>query len=91
MRKLQSVIVVGAAIIGSVGSLSGATAFASERGSDLDIEQGIECRSHDMNIEVIGSVGALTGLAGNLLNGEGSPGAQKNHLGSDMGCNSQAL
>ncbi|MBT2401848.1 hypothetical protein [Streptomyces sp. ISL-100] len=90
MRKLQSVVLVGA-IIGTVGSLSGATAFANERGNDFDITQGIECRSHDMNIEVIGSVGALTGLAGNLLNGEGSPGAQKSHLGSDMGCNSQAL
>ncbi|GAA3295463.1 hypothetical protein GCM10020295_22710 [Streptomyces cinereospinus] len=44
-----------------------------------------------MNIELIGSVGALTGLAGNLLNGEGNPGAQQSHLGSDMGCNSQAL
>ncbi|MEU9384119.1 hypothetical protein AB0D38_25465 [Streptomyces sp. NPDC048279] len=38
-----------------------------------------------------GSVDALTGVAGNLLNGEGDPGAQRNHLGSDMGCNNQAL
>jgi hypothetical protein len=40
---------------------------------------------------VLGSVGALTGLAGNLLNGEGNPGAQQNHLGSDMGCDNQAF
>jgi hypothetical protein len=44
-----------------------------------------------MNIEVLGSVGAITGLAGNLLNGEGNPGAQQNQLGSDMGCDSQAF
>ncbi|GGS90424.1 hypothetical protein [Streptomyces chromofuscus] len=90
MRKFQKVVLVSA-ILGSVGSLGGNTAVADEPYSDLDITQGIECRSHDMNIEVLGSVGALTGLAGNLLNGEGNPGAQQNHLGSDMGCNSQAL
>ncbi|MFE3163473.1 hypothetical protein [Streptomyces sp. NPDC059224] len=38
-----------------------------------------------------GSVDALTGVACNVLNGEGDPGAQQNHLGSDMGCNNQAL
>ncbi|MFF8725503.1 hypothetical protein ACF073_03290 [Streptomyces sp. NPDC015171] len=91
MRTFQKVVLVGA-LLGSVGSLSGTTAFAyDESGSDLDITQATECRSHDMNIEVLGSVGALTGLAGNLLNGEGNPGAQQSHLGSDMGCNNQAL
>ncbi|MFD7434475.1 hypothetical protein [Streptomyces sp. NPDC059861] len=90
MRKFQKVVLVGA-ILGSVGSLGGTNAVADDLGNDLELTQGIECRSHDMNIEVIGSVGALTGLAGNLLNGEGNPGAQQNHLGSDMGCNSQAL
>ncbi|MGW1544035.1 hypothetical protein ACWCPM_27975 [Streptomyces sp. NPDC002309] len=90
MRKFQKVVLVGA-ILGSIGSLGGTTAVAGDFGDDLELTQGIECRSHDMNIEVLGSVGALTGLAGNLLNGEGNPGAQQNHLGSDMGCNSQAL
>ncbi|GAA3104975.1 hypothetical protein [Streptomyces echinatus] len=91
MHKFHKAVLVGA-LLGSVGSLGSTTAFAhGERGHDLDITQGIECRSHDMNIEVIGSVGALTGLAGNLLNGEGNPGAQQSHLGSDMGCNNQAL
>jgi hypothetical protein len=44
-----------------------------------------------MNIDVLGSVGALNGVLGNALNGEGNPGAQDHHLGSDMGCNSRAL
>lgn len=91
MRKIQKVILVGA-LLGGVGSMGAGPALAhGERGHDIDITQGVECRSHDMNIEVIGSIGALTGLAGNLLNGEGNPGAQQSHLGSDMGCNNQAL
>ncbi|MFD5802905.1 hypothetical protein ACIBSR_09315 [Streptomyces sp. NPDC049936] len=90
MRTFQKAVLVSA-ILGSVGALSATTAVANDWGGDLDITQGTECRSHDMNIEVLGSVGALTGLAGNILNGEGNPGAQQNHLGSDMGCNSQAL
>ncbi|MFB7499767.1 hypothetical protein ACFC09_34660 [Streptomyces sp. NPDC056161] len=92
MRRFHKAVLVGA-ILGSVGTLGGGTALAhGERGHDeFDITQGIECRSHDMNIEVLGGVSALTGLAGNLLNGEGSPGAQQSHLGSDMGCNSRAF
>jgi hypothetical protein len=91
MRKFQKLVLVSA-LIGSVGSLGSNTAFAhGEPGHDIDITQGTECRSHDMNIEVLGSVGAISGLAGNLLNGEGNPGAQQSHLGSDMGCNSKAL
>ncbi|MEU6666374.1 hypothetical protein [Streptomyces sp. NPDC046727] len=91
MRKFQKAVLVGA-MLGSVGTLGANPAFAhDEPGRDLDITQGIECRSHDMNIEVLGSVGVLTGLAGNILNGEGNPGAQQSHLGSDMGCNNQAL
>ncbi|MFH0519218.1 hypothetical protein ACHBTE_18860 [Streptomyces sp. M41] len=92
MRKLHKVALVGA-VLGSVGSFGVGTAVAhGEAGAhDLDITQGIECRSHDMNIDVLGNLGLVNGLAGNLLNGEGSPGAQPSHLGSDMGCNSQAL
>ena len=92
MRKLQKAVLVGA-VLGSVGSFGAGTAFADgDQGHDgFGITQGIECRSHDMNIDVLGSVGALNGVLGNALNGEGSPGAQPNHLGSDMGCNSRAL
>ena len=91
MRKLHKVALVGA-VLGTVGSFGAATASAYDRGHDyFDVDQGIECRSHDMNIDVLGGVGVINGLAGNLLNGEGSPGAQPTHLGSDMGCNSRAF
>ncbi|GGW37723.1 hypothetical protein GCM10010503_12200 [Streptomyces lucensis JCM 4490] len=93
MRTFQKAVLVGAAVLGGVCSLGATTASAhGEAGShDIDVTQGIECRSHDMNIEVLGSVGALTGLAGNALNGEGAPGGQQSHLGSNMGCNNQAF
>ncbi|MDF3142673.1 MULTISPECIES: hypothetical protein [unclassified Streptomyces] len=89
MHKLQKVALLGA-VLGSVGSFGVGTAFAHGEGGahDLDITQGIECRSHDMNIDVLGSLGVLNGAVANALNGEGSPGAQPSHLGSDMGCNS---
>ncbi|ANP55144.1 hypothetical protein J2Z21_003364 [Streptomyces griseochromogenes] len=92
MRKLQKFAVVGAAVLGTVGSLGVGTAFAHGEGSDdFDVTQGIECRSHDMNISVLGEIGAINGALGNALNGEGNPGAQESHLGSDMGCNSRAF
>ncbi|MGW3120701.1 hypothetical protein ACWDBW_26730 [Streptomyces sp. NPDC001107] len=92
MRKLQKVAIVGAAVLGSIGSFGVGPAFAhGEPGHDIDITQGIECRSHDMNIDVLGDVGAINGLLGGALNGEGNPGAQESHLGADMGCNSKAL
>ena len=93
MRKLQKVAIVGAAVLGSIGSFGVGPAFAhGEPGHDgFDITQGIECRSHDMNVDVLGSVGVLNSLLANALNGEGSPGAQDSHLGSDMGCNSRAF
>ncbi|MFI9251627.1 hypothetical protein [Streptomyces sp. NPDC053069] len=91
MRTFHKAVLVGA-VLGSVGTFGVSPASAhGEPGHDLDVTQGIECRSHDMNIDVLGSVGAVNGLAGNLLNGEGNPGAQQSHLGSDMGCNSKAL
>ncbi|TXS35469.1 hypothetical protein EAO75_44435 [Streptomyces sp. uw30] len=92
MRKLHKAALVGA-VLGSVGSLGMGTAFAHGEAAahDVDITQGIECRSHDMNIDILGSVGALNGVLANALNGEGSPAAQPSHLGSDMGCNSSAL
>ncbi|MCX4994671.1 hypothetical protein OG739_18320 [Streptomyces longwoodensis] len=94
MRTFHKVVLVSA-LLGSVTTVGAGTASAQgERGHDVDsvdITQFTECRSHDMNIEVLGSVGALTGLAGNLLNGEGAPGAQRSDLGSDMGCNNRAL
>ncbi|MGW9061147.1 hypothetical protein ACWGPH_31495, partial [Streptomyces sp. NPDC055733] len=51
------------------------------------ISQSSSCGSHDNNIDILGQVGIGNGLGGNLLNGEGNPGAQKTSLGSTMGCN----
>ncbi|MEV6169109.1 hypothetical protein AB0L99_12890 [Streptomyces sp. NPDC051954] len=96
MHKLQKVALVGA-VLGSVGSFGVSPALAhdhgrgGERGNDFDVTQSIECRSHDMNIDILGSVGAINGALGNALNGEGNPGAQPTDLGSDMGCNSEAF
>ena len=60
MRKLHKVALVGA-VLGSVGSFGAGTALAhgEARAHDVDITQGIECRSHDMNIDVLGNLGAL--------------------------------
>ncbi|TJZ42526.1 hypothetical protein FCH28_34570 [Streptomyces piniterrae] len=71
MRKLHKAAVV-AAILGSVSFLGAPTASAGGHG----------CKTHDLNVDVLGNVGVLNGLLGNLLNGEGSPGAQVTHLGS---------
>ncbi|MEV0369268.1 hypothetical protein AB0I10_05520 [Streptomyces sp. NPDC050636] len=92
MRKLQKAAVVGAAL-GSFGSLCAGTAYAhGESGAhDFDVTQGTHCRSHDMNIDVLGGVGLVNGLGGNLLNGEGSPGAQPTNLGSKMSCDNNAV
>ncbi|MEU9476515.1 hypothetical protein [Streptomyces sp. NPDC048191] len=93
MRKFHRAVLVGA-VLGSVCSFGGATAFAhGEPGhdSDFDVTQSNECRSHDMNIDVLGNLGAFNGLAGNLLNGEGNPGAQLSHLGSDVSCSNRAF
>ncbi|UQA98198.1 single stranded DNA-binding domain-containing protein [Streptomyces halobius] len=56
----------------------------------VDVRQQTRCRSHDMNIDILGSVGILNGVLGNALNGEGSPGGQKTRQGSHMGCNNVA-
>ncbi|TJZ42824.1 hypothetical protein FCH28_33575 [Streptomyces piniterrae] len=93
MRKLHKAALV-AAVLASVGILGAGTATADghggkggkKGGGDITITQGSSCRSHDTNVDVLGEVGVLNGLAGNLLGGEGSPGAQSTHLGSTMGC-----
>ncbi|OIJ95837.1 hypothetical protein [Streptomyces monashensis] len=91
MRKFQRAVLVGA-VLGSVASFGAASASAHGGfDRDFDVTQNTECRSHDMNINVLGNVSALTGALGNALNGEGNPGAQQSHLGSDMGCNNQAF
>ncbi|MFF4502992.1 hypothetical protein [Streptomyces sp. NPDC001401] len=95
MHKLRKAAVLVAAL-SSVGLLSAGAAQADQGGfgsgegghrGGFNILQSTTCRSHDANVDVLGQVGILNGVAGNLLNGEGNPGAQDTHLGSDMGCN----
>ncbi|MER7986367.1 hypothetical protein ABTY53_12305 [Streptomyces noursei] len=92
MRKLHKAAVVAAAL-GSISFLGAGNAFAlgGQGGGQFDVKQGSQCRSHDLNVDVLGEVGVLNGLLGNALNGEGSPGAQSTHLGSTMGCNNSAF
>jgi hypothetical protein len=95
MRKLRNVAVLVAAI-GSIG-LVGGTAHADqggkggEHGDKFKITQSSNCKSHDLNLDVLGEVGLLDGVLGNALNGEGNPGAQATDIGSTMGCNNSAF
>ncbi|QMU70199.1 hypothetical protein [Streptacidiphilus sp. P02-A3a] len=94
MRKLQKIAVV-AALLGSVGFAGAGTAFAHGDGGfggdQFQVQQSTSCKSHDLNLDVLGEVGVLNGVAGNLLGGEGNPGAQASKLGSSLGCNNSAF
>jgi len=92
MHQLRKAAVLVAAL-GSVGFLTVGAAHADGRqgGGGVDVLQSTTCRSHDLNLDVLGSVGLINGLLGNGLNGEGNSGAQETSLGSDMGCNNGAF
>ncbi|OEJ22861.1 hypothetical protein AR457_37080 [Streptomyces agglomeratus] len=96
MYKLRKAAVLVAAIA-SVGLMGAGTAHAGgdgghgKGGDRFDIRQSSKCKSHDLNVDVLGQVGLLNGLLGNGLNGEGNPGAQDTHLGSTMGCSNTAF
>ncbi|WP_407554171.1 hypothetical protein QOM21_30195 [Streptomyces sp. Pv4-95] len=77
MRNLRKAAVVAAALA-SVSFLGAGTATAQPA-------NGGWCKSHDMNVDVLGEVGVLNGLLGNAINGEGDPGAQDTHQGSSCG------
>ncbi|MFB0617586.1 hypothetical protein [Streptomyces sp. AGS-58] len=85
MRKLRTAAVLVVAL-GSVGLLGAGSAYAGGDGG-FDVKQSSTCRSHDLNVDVLGEVGILNGVLGNALNGEGNPGAQQTGIGSDQGCN----
>ncbi|MFE2537091.1 hypothetical protein [Streptomyces sp. NPDC059371] len=89
MRKLRKAAVLIAAI-GSIG-LVGGTAYAGGHGDGFEIKQHSSCTSHDLNVDVLGEVGLINGAAGNLLGGEGHPGAQSTHLGSVNDCSNSAF
>ncbi|WP_328555063.1 MULTISPECIES: hypothetical protein [unclassified Streptomyces] len=92
MRKLRTAAVL-LAVLGNVGLLGASVAHADEgwdRGGDsFTISQHSSCQSHDLNLDVLGQVGIGNGLGGNLLGGEGNPGAQKTSLGSSAGCSNR--
>ncbi|GGU51439.1 hypothetical protein GCM10010211_15140 [Streptomyces albospinus] len=93
MRKLHKVAVVAVAL-GSVGFFGAGTSYAyggQGGGSHVNVGQGSQCRTHDLNVDVLGEVGILNGVLANAINGEGSAGAQATPMGSGLGCNNSAL
>lgn len=61
-----------------------------DKGQEVSIKQNTMCRSHDLNVNVLGQVGLLNGVLGNALNGEGKAGEQGTRQGSNMGCDNGA-
>ena len=97
MHKLRKAAVLVAAI-STIGLMGAGTATAhgndghgGKGGDKFSVLQSSNCKSHDLNVDVLGQVGVLNGLLGSALNGEGDPGAQDTHLGSSMGCNNSAF
>ncbi|ANP48272.1 hypothetical protein J2Z21_003745 [Streptomyces griseochromogenes] len=92
MHQLRKAAVLVAAL-GSVGLLSTGTAYAGgdHGGQNFSALQSSNCKSHDLNLDVLGEVGILNGVLGNALNGEGDPGAQGTHIGSTMGCSNSVF
>ncbi|EGX58596.1 hypothetical protein SZN_16877 [Streptomyces zinciresistens K42] len=91
MHKLRKAAVVVAAI-GTAGLLASGTAYADgPQGNDYKVQQSTQCKSHDLNIDILGVVGLLNGVLGNGLNGEGNSGSQSTELGSTMGCSNTAF
>ncbi|MFJ7078112.1 hypothetical protein [Streptomyces sp. NPDC098781] len=79
MRKLQKAA-VAAAMVGTLSLIATGTASAQPA---YDGHGHGGCKSHDFNLELLSNIGVLPGLAGNLANGEGNPGAMYNDIGSD--------
>ncbi|MFJ7077549.1 hypothetical protein [Streptomyces sp. NPDC098781] len=91
MHKLRKAAVLVAAL-STVGVLTAGTAHADgPGGNQYGVKQSTNCKSHDLNIDILGVVGLLNGVLGNGLNGEGNSGSQSTHLGSTMGCNNSAF
>jgi hypothetical protein len=80
MRKLHKAA-VAAAMLGSLSFI--ATGTATAQGAES--MNGGGCKSHDLNLDILGQIGLLNGLLGNAINGEGDPGGQGNHVGSECG------
>ncbi|MET9072060.1 hypothetical protein [Streptomyces sp. NPDC004232] len=78
--RLISKLAVAAAVITGVGVMGAGPALAQPA---VQMHGGGGCRTHNLNIDILGEVGILNGLAGNLINGEGSPGGQDTDMGTD--------
>ena len=95
MHNLRKAAVMAVAI-GTLGFLGAGTATADghghggKGGDKVSVLQSSNCKSHDLNVDVLGQVGILNGALGNALNGEGNTGAQQTHIGSTMGCDNSA-
>ncbi|MDO0933484.1 hypothetical protein QQY66_17985 [Streptomyces sp. DG2A-72] len=81
MRKLQKAA-VAAAMMGTFSCIATGTATAQ---SAPVMYGGGGCKSHDLNVGLLGQVGLLNGLLGNAINGEGNAGGQHQHVGSSCG------
>ncbi|MGW3209594.1 hypothetical protein [Streptomyces sp. NPDC001135] len=68
MRKLSKAA-VAAAVVASVGFIATGTTTTAATAQGAVVHRG-GC------VDILGEVGILNGLGGNLLNGEGNPGAQ---------------
>ncbi|MBY8340821.1 hypothetical protein LXH13_13240 [Streptomyces spinosirectus] len=97
MHKLHKAAVLIAAL-SSAGLMTAGIAHADGTGQgggpgsgQFSVQQSTTCRSHDLNVDVLGAVGLLNGVLGNGLNGEGNPAAQSSQLGSKMGCDNSAF
>jgi hypothetical protein len=92
MQKLRKAAVLVAALssVALVGTAH-ADGHGHRGGNDVKVQQSTSCKSHDLNIDILGTVGLLNGLLGGALNGEGSEGSQNTHLGSTMGCSNAAF
>ncbi|MGW2785575.1 hypothetical protein ACWC3X_30700 [Streptomyces populi] len=89
MRKLRTAAVLLAALGGI--AFAGGTAQAAGGDGHFNVRQSAECKSHDLNVDVLGEVGVLNGALGNALGGEGNPGGQHTSLGSTQGCDNSAF
>lgn len=89
MQKFQKAAAV-VAMVGSLGFVGIGTASAST-GGGVDVTQGANCTSHDLNLDVLGEVGLVNGALGNVLGGEGNPGDQGTKIGSTASCSNNAF
>ncbi|WKX72498.1 hypothetical protein ACQUSR_10570 [Streptomyces sp. P1-3] len=89
MRKLQKAAVV-VAMLGSVGFVGAGTAAAGGHGPDIDVKQHSSCKSHDLNVNVLGGINILGNLLGNLF-AEGENGNAYAKTGTSQDCSNHAL